>query len=163
MPYWYYRGKTTSCIDLPSEDDPKVMVPTVLVPRQRFHAPQSSVHYLLRCKPPKVKLLKEPRKLRPPKAAAPASAKPVPAPVPVPVPKAIVGVPESPPRDDDTTTKFDLAEVARTMGDENAKSAEDVLASPSSDTEAAEAEEARPGDCFTCHAVSGPSSLGLYE
>jgi len=44
LPYWYYRGRTTTPIDIPGKGA------VVLVPRQKFFAPQSAVSHLLKIK-----------------------------------------------------------------------------------------------------------------
>lgn len=53
MPWWYYKGKTTTPVDLPGSG------PTIIKPRMRFEAPLSAVAHLKRigmvaiCEPPK--------------------------------------------------------------------------------------------------------------
>lgn len=135
MPYWYYAGKTTTCIDLPSKDDHRILIPTVIIPRQRFHAPRASVHYLLNTKPPQIKLLPDPPA---PKPEPPAPTVEMPTKQREDLVKATT--PETA-RDDETTTRFDLAEHAKAAEDEN--STDGVLASSSSDVEAGEADSPR--------------------
>lgn len=128
MPYWYYAGKTTSCIDLPSEDDHRVSVPTILVPRQRFYAPKSAVHHLLNTKPPQVKSIKEPRKQRQTIAAKVA---PVPEKTVAPEPVLVLKV-----RTEEPKSVAPVVEEAESHRDANPS--EDVLASPTSDVEVEE-------------------------
>lgn len=44
LPYWYYKGRTTTPIDIPGKG------PQVLTPRAEFYAPTSSVSHLLKAK-----------------------------------------------------------------------------------------------------------------
>jgi hypothetical protein len=44
LPYWYYKGRTTTPINIPG------VGPIVLTPRMKFHAPQAAVSHLMKQK-----------------------------------------------------------------------------------------------------------------
>jgi hypothetical protein len=137
MPYWYYAGKTTSCVEIPGRG------PVILVPRERFHAPRASVHHLLKTRPPQVKLLPDPPQPKNELATAPKPLQPPPVPpeydfgahqvvsppLPPPVPEPVIEASKS-----SSSPEHDFG----------AHQAEDVVASPSSKSSDITEEEVDP-------------------